>query len=1281
MGGLCPSFSLSLGGLSTRYLIQHFCYTLPCIGRPYIRGLIYTPLPIGTGLFVVVGKTQDVPYPKTQFKGDYLTMKNANSKKANLSLNPNKFVLENAKAAMAEVKAAYAAGRKEAINARLHQLNTTTLILDEIASSRGLGVKTKNYALILEAMAKGHTLVDIMRNPEVTGVNKNQYVFFREFLTKHDVPATIVRPTRRRVRVAHVVIGGKSDAVVHGELPVYKATIQYQSESQLGETFALAEEKYDEKGKPYLDAIHVAFVMLKVADEADGEAKAEQRAAVEKGFYYMVPGETEPRRAEFFIQTASQSRLLQSIHIDTGVIKIDKAFSMLGHDFKAYAKQSWNEGLGEFVYTLDITKYLKRPGLSGTNSIASRVVTFPNARVVELANNEYKVESDNFTMMVVRDRFVKIQNGSFKAMYNVDGSNRLVDVDAVDGVYTAHWVEKGQHINKVLNAGELMLGAGDGMLLADYNVYLALRAEFGEDADAWQIRLTPFGKGLMVFVPGLDKYYDANIVAFQSAIKGDFRLLPTDKDGKLKFQPELRIARFGKKPAHKAKYVSFPYQFTHVSKLTFDDLKEIVDPRLAEISDVLNNPEVIKQYAGVAHLDRMGDLDEATQDALRDGALVSKFSMFMHYAPFTFKDAWMQQRALELIEDELNKWVAGTIPVEGEYRFMVQDPYALLQAVEEDGKMIVPPHVGLQANKAFVAGRDGNPMIGEMASLRNPAITTGEGRVLYGLAPEHYKQALSMGAFTSVLVMSVHDINTYAEGGADNDGDESFVSRVKLLINALKGKDGQSFRVMLDVTIMSDGAGKQSWVQGCPFPGEKPSGLTLDAPHLEHDGAFKVTFTESQYTPELVLAIHELSKQFVVRTLDMNRIGELTNIATFIADGIRKLKYMLVDSVDEKGNLVSRSQDEIDALKAMMFQFQDMIDYLRLAVGWEIDRAKHGGAYFEELAMQLAFVSDPPKMLSYYNEKLDRNVWTYPAWLGFHKKREFGKGTDTGSVMSRIHAYMAAFLNKNVFEKSHEIARDVESHNIIEELRAGFAMTPERFDEIKAAIMPIRVSYNASFKAMAEAIDTMSGGNAEIRADLEEKFREDRKLIIIEHEMALRELSRRGMSDEEVAFAIYMMTYNRKSADGRPFSVSLPWSIASEQLLKLCAGIAGNQYKATGEIKPIANSKLKFIVANRPGTDTPYDAVRMAQVIADAGEFIIRVEQYEYRGRVVAGYNAYVNVHGKEVKVGYFTQDQRGYFTGGTEFKATVVAAEAVFVDNSKNVYLAAEATAITITA
>src|SRR5690606_22653802 len=155
---------------------------------------------------------------------------------------------------------------------------------------------------------------------------------------------------------------------------------------------------------------------------------------------------------------------------------------------------------------------------------------------IERIGNDIRLLGGNVTMRVTEDRQVEIKTGKYR-MWNAK-EQKFEEFDAAEHPLT--------------------LTAADGAVFANERVGEMIEAYTGKFVDAAQIRITPFSKGLMIIVPHLNSYYpDDDIVALNSAVKGDYELLIKANP---EFKPQFRIAIFNKKLNEVKTYTDMPYQ-------------------------------------------------------------------------------------------------------------------------------------------------------------------------------------------------------------------------------------------------------------------------------------------------------------------------------------------------------------------------------------------------------------------------------------------------------------------------------------------------------------------------------------------------------------------------------------------------------------------------------------------------------------------------------------------------------------------------------------------------
>ena len=998
---------------------------------------------------------------------------------------------------------------------------------------------SKNFARVLNAMSKGNVLLDILKDPSIADVPSNQFRYFKEFVSSHKLANRVYAPTRKGVLVPIA----KINSMELREDKVY-STIDYTevnvdsykeiSESFLSESFASASEVIEFtkdgqliKQRVMLPMRHIFFADLYIElpedemdyTEEDHELVELRTKVMKEGFYYMNEHGDESH-AFFLLRSASQARLLQAVFIDTNVMSPIDAYRVLGHDFLAYAKVDRDGN-----YVIDVDKMMTRPGLAGTNSIASKTVRFGNEVVTNIETGDQYLTGGTHTIALVEDRFVEINTGTYRA-----------------------WDKERQEF-RVFDASEhpITLTAADGALFCDEEMYHTLGAEFGQFNDAWQIRITPFVKGLMIFVPNLRSYYDAHVVALKSAVKGSFELLFKSNPN---FVPQLRIAMFNKPMSKVKSYTDMPYQFIQASSLNVNDLWNVLKPHLDEIGNALHDPSLMKKYVGLDKVIDSDLLDAEVEHYLLDQSRVSTFTTFLDMFEWSYDDVQMKRYALDVLKEKIQEWKTGNIPVEGHYRYMIQDPYAVLEAgtkyeVRNDEGQLMITNRGdyhIQPNEAYIpsAHKDKSPLY--VAAGRNPMIAKGEWQVLRNRGIEVYNQASRKGGFRNLLVMSVHDFATFAMGGADNDGDTALTVTEPAVVEALQRK---VFPPLMDISFTDVNGEVEFLGDGVPYSKPMTGVYRLPVDMVVSQSNYRVTFTDRQKTTALYEEIHKLGIDYVIRTLKPNKIGLATNIASILADGVRGIgyDYMIKDaSPQEKDNMLQRIN-----------KYENWINILRLVQGWEIDAAKHGGAYQEVMKETLDFMVNPPEELSYFNKGLGRRVWNKPNWLASRKGKD---GHDVGSVLSRLMEMVQDFEDKELTNKIEVMYQDANSYSLLTKMNSSFNLDPNYFNMLLNQVKQIKAGYGGAvrqtYRGAEEYKNKIMSGNLE-EGERELKMNEIDEMVST-HIGTIAEQARDRVAElmsqypaKDIGYAAYYATYVDHKQDA---GLSFPWTITREAFIQ-----------------------------------------------------------------------------------------------------------------------------------
>ncbi|QHW35700.1 hypothetical protein GZH47_32935 (plasmid) [Paenibacillus rhizovicinus] len=1148
-----------------------------------------------------------------------------------------------------------------------------------ISAMQVFGIEQGIINRILFGIGEGMGLIVQLRDPAlVAGLTDADRAEIERFVNAHDkLPAVVRKPKRVSVQVSKASVHKMRydldgmdifSTLNYSDPGSTQADTGYQviQENQLSELLASApvevvftrnvggEIVESPRRLSLMRWVHVVDMYVSLPeDEIDAETQellTMQELMMRNG-YLFANEDGEIVRANYLYQSASQARQLQGIFLSEECPHTPaEVLMMLGHDFLAYSKRK-----AAGVYELDITKMLKRFGLAGTSSIPSRTIDI-GQDTVNLENGEYMIVGGRHTMMVIEDRYAVVKRGLYKVM---DPKTRSM---------------------KTLDAAEInqTMAVGDGLVFCDEEVYAALLAEFGQESDAWQIRLTPFTKGLMVFVPDMraivgangKPLYDANIVATKSAVKGDYRAIAKD------FKIQLRVALFNKSMGQTKPYTLLPYQMTHGTSVTAKDLINTLDVHLNGVLDDMNDPHRMATRLGLYSIQDMGnDMTLEEIEAAEKKAIFNTHGLFLHHAPFTAHDAMMRRWSIELMHEQLEKWQYGSIPVEGHYRFMVQDPYAILNAGitqirDDEGNLLVPENEGLEANTIFIKGRGENGKLeditGQHVALgRNPMVGK-EMQITKVAASTRYEAAVKKGGFRNLLVMSVHDFCTFAMGGADNDGDTGLTITENAIVRSVMKKPGIP---VLDLHMKYDADGRLSgFGSGCPWSGDTGEVPSLEAPHVAQRD-FIIQFTADQYTAEFRSAIHELSKEFVIRTLEPNKIGYMTNIATKLADAVRKIGYMIAGNLDQYGNKMNapRNASAAAVLKSEIEQYESYIELLRLCQGWEIDRAKHGGAYMEQLAEELRFLKDPSlATFAKYKLKNGRTVWTNPVWLAEAKGKN---GFNTNSVLSQVHAYVKNWKATQLDARLDEIMNDVDTYNVLTDMAQGIAIEPAVQKALEDAIRPIKGTYGAAiasaydrFKAARDEALAQCNGDAAVAEELIELLEKERALDVASAVDAAQQSMtalEEGFDIVHIGYVAYHMTYANRRTNKRiddvtgevveyQSGIGFPWTAAKRQFLNAARYV---QFGNTG--RTVLNEIKAGSFNMGTVVHTAKDAERMLDSVRNFGKVIVKYERNLLTKN--SAYNIYaMSANGTMTQCGILYDSALRFLTGAPAYEVTV---------------------------
>lgn len=1013
-------------------------------------------------------------------------------------------------------------------------LYTTRDILAALSKAEGFKSRgSKNMAAVMNAIAEGNSILKVLGNPVEYGIEKNQVHYVEDFVKTHKLSNRIYPATRKGVLAASANVhrlelrDGKAFSNID-YTEVNSESYVEVSESYLSDQLSQAEEliTFSTGGEMYKERIlsnmsTVFFVDLNLPVVEDlSELDEEERIkyelrdkAIEEGFYFTDEN-GEVGHAMFLLWTPAQNRVLKAMFVDTRTIEPIFGLKKIGTEIPAYAK--YKDG----VYTVDITKMMSRPGLAGTNSQVIDTIRIGSEVVKQ--GNDYALHGGNFNMLVTEDRMVEIKTGRYR-MWNEE-THEFGEFDAAEHPVT--------------------ITAGDGMLFFSPRVAKFVESYTGEFFNAGQVRITPFSKGLGVVVDTLESYYPGyDIVALQSAVKGDYTEL-------FKFNPDYKIEfrlALANKNINRTKIITnLPYQGVHASQIGMDTLGPIFNETLKDVGLAMKDAEVMKKYVGLEKVVNDDLFSDELEDFMTTRSRNSLLTTFLDMFPWAYEDPGLKKYALDILIEKLEDYKTGNVPVKGHYRYMVQDPYAILEAGtlfetrNEKGELMIEKRAHhIQPNHVVLDVRKGEELPDEVSLVRNPTSTEGAVQTLtVEKNKKMYKTPLKNGYFSNMVIMSVHDFCAQAMDGADFDGDTALVILEKAIVEAFKKS---TVAPILDGTFKVVDGKPVKTGDGNPYA-LKPSGVyQLPKDMLVSQDGYTVQFTAEQYTDDFYREVYKLMLDFVKRSMQPNEVGIITNISTIIQDGIRNLLASDVNPVYRE-NRIS--------------QFQEWVDLLGVIQGWEIDKPKQGGAFWEVLSKDLDFMNNPPEELGYVNKKTGRAVWNKPAWLAARKGKE---GIVNNSIFSKIRQGVQEYeenVLKGYFNQEMEKAED---NTLFTKLNSVFQLESNYFMMLTKLVGRIKANYGTAIRAVFnhEENQKQQAINRSLDGDfldmLFEDYEKERRTMISEiSESAREEINElcQKYPAKDIGYVAYYITYADRKKNS---SLSFPWAIATDAFIQTLA--------------------------------------------------------------------------------------------------------------------------------
>lgn len=506
----------------------------------------------------------------------------------------------------------------------------------------------------------------------------------------------------------------------------------------------------------------------------------------------------------------------------------------------------------------------------------------------------------------------------------------------------------------------------------------------------FQFRAAMNAKGMMVIAPELDKMVDVDVLFFAGSIKGD--ISPYLEENRFHFSI-MNLARKTKPELENVLKVSRQVLAAVGNEKMMASLLETNQTILEELYQF--SEDRLKSFVGYQEV--TGEEDDMDDDAGADmqNATVDIINTNLHLA---LQTAEMRKRLTSLLDATTRKIQSGAYLMveEATIKHMMVDPYTIMRFLSE-GKMSVVREddgvLGIARKHAVVSAYFGESLVVEakMAFLaRFPFLHKMEGQLVNADGEDwfldedtklYYEKAMAAGHFQGFVLYSLWDMVPEGQSGADYDGDTSLYITCEGVVSNVSETE-----LFLDYSLIleEDGTGEGKLVPGCPFGDSAVHALSelISSTQLafaaEHDihmarkedglkGPYLVFPTELSDNEELLALVADAMAHLSMFGLSSNDIGRFTNIEASIGAMIDSLKINELEpmkesimvmqamlslhdetiSVEAVQNAIALVEEEIEYLEEEIAGYEILTLLLTVAIRWEIDKAKHGGAFRE----------------------------------------------------------------------------------------------------------------------------------------------------------------------------------------------------------------------------------------------------------------------------------------------------------------------------------------------
>lgn len=470
-----------------------------------------------------------------------------------------------------------------------------------------------------------------------------------------------------------------------------------------------------------------------------------------------------------------------------------------------------------------------------------------------------------------------------------------------------------------------------------------------------QFRLTPVIKGMLNSVSGLKDKTGYLMILFGGAVKGNpapyFKkseleayVLGTARDEKELNEDYLMLSN----QAVRDMAIRSPKSL----KVLERDTKELL--RRAYAQDI----DALRVFIGLKDETEVEEKDEEEVQLDSENLTVSLF--YANEEVFMKSDAF-KKRLNDFIRPASKdvEYAGRYYAQDTSYRHMVSDPYEVVRHLVNghmaidmtvegaDIKGIAPGHVVTNSLRDGVFKLDDRKAVLTrfplLHNLEIQVVNDDGATFLDTESRVHYENLMASGKHQGVIYYSLYDMTAEAQSGADFDGDTTVVVRNPEITELFSASSKYLDYSLLDGEL----------VEGVPW--KTVSKVKLDTiltkEEVEYLDAVGVEYVDGDFILDGELLEKDEVRELIYKTIvnldgltnESNNIGQFTNINASITE----LLTVLINKQFEArraglDNVVKLLEDEIEGYEKLNF-------LLASAIRWEIDKAKHGGAFYEKL--------------------------------------------------------------------------------------------------------------------------------------------------------------------------------------------------------------------------------------------------------------------------------------------------------------------------------------------